>query len=81
MSVYNMYSLNDMPIGCVKIEIPENGHQIISTCEMPVVKVEISEAQSNTISHQTISMSRESIQEIPLLRDVNTQEEIGRAHV
>lgn len=73
-----MYSLNDMPIGCVKIEIPENGHcnQIISTCEMPVVKVEISEAQSNTISHQTISMSRESIQEIPLLRDVNTQEDI-----
>ncbi|PFX28144.1 uncharacterized protein LOC111326649 [Stylophora pistillata] len=73
-----MYSLNDLPIGCVKIEIPENGHcnEVISTCDMPLVKVEISESSSNTVSHQTISMSRESIQELPLLRDAQTHEDV-----
>ena len=69
-----MYSLKDITNGCVKIEIPENPHckEIISACEMPVVKVEISESACSTVNHQTISLPQESIYEVPAIEEVNT---------
>ena len=78
-----MYSLNDITIDCVKIEIPENGHgnEIISKCEMPVVKVELSQSSSNTVNHQTISLPRESIYDVPSLEEVNSQEDVLKIQI
>ena len=67
-----MYSLNDITNGCVKQEMPENN----GTCEMPIVKVEISEAPCNTVGHQTISLTQESIYEVPSLGEISTQEDV-----
>lgn len=73
-----MYSLKDITNGCVKIEIPENPHckEIISACEMPVVKVEISESACSTVNHQTISLPQDSIYEVPATEEVDIREDV-----
>ena len=78
-----MYSLKDITNGCVKIEIPDSArcNQIISTREIPVVKVEISESSCSTVHHQTISLPQESICEGPSLEEVNSQEDVLKIQI
>lgn len=73
-----MFSLNDITNGCATTETPETGqhNQKISTFEMPVFKMEISEPSSNTARcQQTISLSQESIYDVRSLRETNVTED------
>ena len=78
-----MYSLNDITNNCRTIETPGNGqrNQKISTCEIPVVKVEISEPFCNTVRHQTISLPQESIYDVRSLGEINTEEDVLKIQI